>query len=493
MRAAASVVPGVGTPAAPARRDVCASVSADEGVRAVEAFTSVAVRSFVVTFYHETSGRREVELVDPDSLLARMPDFLSRNAGCRESFIVCVHDDRVIQVDDCDEAVWRRLMPWSFLTVRTSPGSYQAWLCAAEPEHGAEIRERLLRALADTSANGGAYGALRWPGSRNCKPNRRAADGGFPLVSTTSVARGRVVRMTQLEGAGLLAPRRGSLRARAKGLALGAAAHTGLVRLAAWQQRHHVVVLRYGGIMGEERRASPRARKLHVGATDFARHLDHLRRRYHVIALQTFVAARRDCSPLPPRSVVLTFDEGYGNFFTVAAPLLRERNLPATVFIAPSRTVCSTAPLPVRHTPLDDERYLTWEEIDVLRDQGIGVGIALLARPVMMRRADVRGTARELRAARAAFAGRVGDSAPVLALREWEYTRELADSAAALGYGGVLGYGDIGTNTVEDGVFALRRTYACQPPDTGLAAFAAHVSGFKRWWWRATGRRIEIR
>lgn len=101
--------------------------------------------------------------------------------------------------------------PLTFLQFATSPGNAQSWLALADcltPEQYEDVRRRLLVMLKPTGANGGPYGASRWPGSLNRKPNRRYADGESPRVQLLRVAYGRRVSIAELEAAGLLAPPR---------------------------------------------------------------------------------------------------------------------------------------------------------------------------------------------------------------------------------------------------------------------------------------------
>ena len=52
----------------------------------------------------------------------------------------------------------------------------------------------------------------------------------------------------------------------------------------------------------------------------------------NVLAVQE--AVERSRRSLPPRAACITFDDGYANNRTVAAPILQARGLPATVFVA---------------------------------------------------------------------------------------------------------------------------------------------------------------
>lgn len=70
-------------------------------------------------------------------------------------------------------------------------------------------------------------------------------------------------------------------------------------------------------------------------AATFAQQMDLLAGNFVVLPLREGVARLRD-GKLPARAVCITFDDGYANNYTVALPILRERGLPATVFVAPA-------------------------------------------------------------------------------------------------------------------------------------------------------------
>jgi len=67
------------------------------------------------------------------------------------------------------------------------------------------------------------------------------------------------------------------------------------------------------------------------------------------------------------RRIVLTFDDGYRDFFTDAFPVLKQCGFTATVFLATDR---------IQHTPvrLEGADYLTWREVKELHSQGVIFG-----------------------------------------------------------------------------------------------------------------------
>lgn len=107
----------------------------------------------------------------------------------------------------------------------------------------------------------------------------------------------------------------------------------------------------------------PWSRKIAVHPDTFARHLAVLRwMGAQVIGTRTLVAARAQRAPVPPRAVVLHFDDGYLDNHRYAAPLLRAHRFPATFFpsldfIEPGRSVRRDGP---------DDGYMSWPELGEL-------------------------------------------------------------------------------------------------------------------------------
>jgi peptidoglycan/xylan/chitin deacetylase (PgdA/CDA1 family) len=72
--------------------------------------------------------------------------------------------------------------------------------------------------------------------------------------------------------------------------------------------------------------------ELAVSAAHFEEQLQVLKRRHNVISVEELIAALHK-KTIPPKSVCITFDDGYGDNCETAKPLLERHNLPATFFI----------------------------------------------------------------------------------------------------------------------------------------------------------------
>jgi glycosyltransferase involved in cell wall biosynthesis len=120
-------------------------------------------------------------------------------------------------------------------------------------------------------------------------------------------------------------------------------------------------------------RVGERASRFVLPTRRFRNQLLWLRRRgYPILELDEYVRYREKGRLPPPRAVVITFDDGYADTAELAAPLLHEYEIPATVFLASGSldgTNDWTASGPLAERPL-----LSWESARRLADGGITIG-----------------------------------------------------------------------------------------------------------------------
>ena len=81
---------------------------------------------------------------------------------------------------------------------------------------------------------------------------------------------------------------------------------------------------------------------------------------YHVVSLHEAVQAVLGLQRLPSRPVVLTFDDGYEDFFTAAVPEMRRWGFTATSFVITGRVGWAN--------------YMTWSEIAAADAMGFTIG-----------------------------------------------------------------------------------------------------------------------
>jgi peptidoglycan/xylan/chitin deacetylase (PgdA/CDA1 family) len=89
---------------------------------------------------------------------------------------------------------------------------------------------------------------------------------------------------------------------------------------------------------------------LSVTPANFYEQLTHLRKKYHVMAVEDFYDIFFRRKKFPPRSVLLTFDDGYADNYLEALPILENLDMQALFFITTSN--------------LDTDRELWWDELE---------------------------------------------------------------------------------------------------------------------------------
>lgn len=96
---------------------------------------------------------------------------------------------------------------------------------------------------------------------------------------------------------------------------------------------------------------------LYIDPKTFAGQMDYLVGKGYATLTLPEVASGLASGQLPAKVVVLTFDDGYRDFFTQAYPVLRQHNLKATVFLITQL--------------MEGADYLTWEQAREMAGAGL--------------------------------------------------------------------------------------------------------------------------
>ncbi len=117
-----------------------------------------------------------------------------------------------------------------------------------------------------------------------------------------------------------------------------------------------VVVLCYHRVEGAAGGA------LSIAPEVFEQHMQRLKDRgIAVISMQDFLAWRRNEKTIPPKSALITIDDGYVSAFENARPILKKFGYPWTYFIY-TKFVGTGG------------KSITWEQLGTLRDEGVEIG-----------------------------------------------------------------------------------------------------------------------
>ncbi len=130
---------------------------------------------------------------------------------------------------------------------------------------------------------------------------------------------------------------------------------------AAWNNKYgpckYVPVLMYHHVMSSASAKTIQATSLNVIPETFRQQIDYLLGKgYSVIRLDEMVEGIRNGS-LPAKPVVLTFDDGYLDFYDYVFPILKEKGIKATLFVISQY--------------VGGERYAGWGQIKEMSDSGL--------------------------------------------------------------------------------------------------------------------------
>jgi peptidoglycan/xylan/chitin deacetylase (PgdA/CDA1 family) len=203
-------------------------------------------------------------------------------------------------------------------------------------------------------------------------------------------------------------------------------------------------------------------RRLTVHPADFARQMNWLAQHgYHTITQRELFEALMCGRSLPPRPIIITFDDGYRGVFFNASPVLMHLGMHATAYVVSGRI---SGP---------DPSFLTWGMLHALEQRGIEIGSHTVAHRNLPSLANAEMLA-DLKGSRSRLEARLGHPVPWLAYPYGAYDARVERLARQAGY--------LLATTTRHGVlqsardpFGLRRLRVLD--STGVRGLAALLRG----------------
>jgi len=187
-----------------------------------------------------------------------------------------------------------------------------------------------------------------------------------------------------------------------------------------------------------------------INIVEFEKQMDYLvTHNYSVISLSELLKGLRD-SQLPPKPIVITIDDGFKSTYTLAYPVLKKYNFPATLFL---------------YTNFIEKNNgsLTWEEIGEMIKNNIEIGSHTLSHCNLLKYkknenyetylARIR---REIFLSKEILESKIGGKVKFFAYPYGVYSPVIKNSVIQAGYQGIANANSM-SNTVNANPFSLNR------------------------------------
>ena len=107
----------------------------------------------------------------------------------------------------------------------------------------------------------------------------------------------------------------------------------GLHYLTRKRLKNKPLILAYHGIISKGKGLPENIDGLHIDRDHFLKHIKFLKKHYNIVPLNELRQHLINGTPLPENAVSITFDDGYENNYLLLWPLIKEYNLPITIFL----------------------------------------------------------------------------------------------------------------------------------------------------------------
>ncbi len=214
----------------------------------------------------------------------------------------------------------------------------------------------------------------------------------------------------------------------------------------------HVPVLLYHSVATQ---TDPRFARWAVTPELFAVHMRHLADEGYTTLTMTELVERGFVrrEPLPPRSVAITFDDGFADFHLAALPVLRRYDLAATVFVTLGYVGATSAWL--GHVGEGRRTMCSWAQLREIRRLGIEIGAHTVTHPQLdaIARAAMR---HEVQRSRTELERRLEQPVTTFAYPHGYHNAAVRRAVRDAGFAGACAVGD-GLANLDGDRFAIGR------------------------------------
>jgi glycosyltransferase involved in cell wall biosynthesis/peptidoglycan/xylan/chitin deacetylase (PgdA/CDA1 family) len=187
----------------------------------------------------------------------------------------------------------------------------------------------------------------------------------------------------------------------------------------------------------------------------FEQHIAWMKRLgYQPISLRQFLDYKKNCLLPPARSVVITFDDGYADNYSLAYPVLRSQNIPATIFVVSN--YIGRANEWDRWGELADRPLMSWSQLQELASQGVQIGAHSCTHRVLTEISESEAR-EEIIGSHEFLASNLGVAVDIFAYPYGEYDESMQTIAKQAGFAAGC-TADAALNTLISPDFALQRT-----------------------------------
>jgi peptidoglycan/xylan/chitin deacetylase (PgdA/CDA1 family) len=215
---------------------------------------------------------------------------------------------------------------------------------------------------------------------------------------------------------------------------------------------------------------NPFIRKLIVTPEAFERQMRFLKsHRYNVVSLRELAERISAGGKIPPRTIAITFDDGYRDNYTYAFPVLKKYNLPATIFIIIDEVG--------RRLAKSGDDRLSWSEIKAMQDSGlIEFGSHAMGPDLLTKISSEEELRRQIFLSKKILEEKLGSSVIAFSYPEGRFNSKIKALVKEAGYKVAVATKP-GKSYPKNDVYALRRL-RISPSSNNLFVFWFETTGF---------------